>query len=803
MKHFITLFVLSFIFISSYAQTQEDQDEDAFQTVKGKVIDKDSKTPLWGASVIVVDSTKFMGAITDSSGYFKIEKVPVGRQTLKIKYVGYGDLLMPNVMVNSEQDISLVIEMTEFAEKMKTLTITAKIDKDKALNPMATISARSFSIDEAERYAGGITDPSRMAQSYAGVASTSNDDNEIVVRGNSPRGLLWRVEGIEIPNPNHFQADEGASGGGVCVLSSNVIGNSDFFTSAFPAEYGNALSGVFDINLRKGSDEFLQSSVTASVVGTEISVEGPLYKKRESSFLCNFRYSTFGLLRNMGIKVSNENIIPTFCDGVFNLSLPTNKFGHTTIFGIFGSSRSGIDPTQDTVVLNQDRNNRYYEFDQGNVWITGITNAYLFDNKKTSFKTTLAVMGNDNKMTNDTMDNRFNLHNIYNENLGYTTIRASFLVNHKYNANHTIRAGAILSDEFYNLNSSGFDFASESQRTVFDNLKGNTYMLQAYIEWKYRISNKVTLNSGLHYLDFLLNNDNSIEPRAGVEWQLDDKHTLSAGIGLHSRVEPLSIYLTNIQLNGVDLGKYNENLGLSKSFHSVIGYDYSMKDDMHLKVEAYYQYLFNIPVGVPEPGIANEDNDQFSVLNLRYGFVTMPLENTGTGRNLGLDVTFERYFTNSYYFMITGSLYDSRYTPADGKSYNTTFDGNYIFNALTGKEWTFGSKKNTTVGVNFRFLFRGGMRYQGINLDSSKTMNQAVYYQNENFTQITPSVYNIDLGLNYKRNRQKYSWKVSLDIDNLTNQKSIIGMKYNVYSGAIKYDYDLRLLPVLSIKLNF
>ena len=258
MKYIFALFVFSLSVLSSYAQTKVDEDEDAFQTVKGKVIDKDSKTPLWGASVIVVDSTKFMGAITDSSGYFKIEKVPVGRQTLKIKYVGYGDLVMPNVMVNSEQDISLVIEMTEYAEKMKTLTITAKIDKDKALNPMATISARSFSIDEAERYAGGITDPSRMAQSYAGVASTSNDDNEIVVRGNSPRGLLWRVEGIEIPNPNHFQADEGASGGGVCVLSSNVIGNSDFFTSAFPAEYGNALSGVFDINLRKGSDEFLQ-----------------------------------------------------------------------------------------------------------------------------------------------------------------------------------------------------------------------------------------------------------------------------------------------------------------------------------------------------------------------------------------------------------------------------------------------------------------------------------------------------------------------------------------------------------------
>ena len=799
MKYFFALIIFSLSFINSYSQTQVDEDEDAFQTVKGKVIDKDSKTPLWGASVVVVDSTKFYGAVTDSSGYFKIANVPVGRQTLKIKYVGYGDLLMPNVMVNSEQDISLVIEMTEYAEKMKTLTVTAKIDKDKALNSMATISARSFSIDEAERYAGGITDPSRMAQAYAGVASTSNDNNEIVVRGNSPRGLLWRVEGIEIPNPNHFQADEGASGGGVCILSSNVIGNSDFYTSAFPAEYGNALSGVFDLNLRKGSDEFLQSSVTASVVGTELLVEGPLYKKRESSFLCNFRYSTFGMLRTMGIKVSNENIIPTFYDGTFNLSLPTNKFGHTTVFGIFGASSSGIDPTQDTIVLNRDKNNRYYEKDNGNVWITGITNAYLAPNKKTSFKTTIALMGNDNIMKNDTMDNLFKLHNIYNENLGYTTARASFLVNHKYNAKNTVRAGAIFSYEMYNLNSTGFDFNTDTTRTIFDNLKGNTFMLQAYIEWKYRISDKVTLNTGLHYLQYFMNNDKSLEPRAGIEWQLDEKHTLSAGIGLHSRVEPISLYLTNIPQNGIP-DEPNKNLGLSRSLHTVIGYDYSMTEDIHLKVEAYYQHLYNIPVGIPTAGT---DNDQFSVLNLRYGFVTMPLENKGTGRNVGLDVTFERYYTNSYYFMITGSLYDSRYTPADGKTYNTTFNGNYIFNALTGKEWTFGSKKNTTVGVNFRFLFRGGLRYQGINLDSSRVENMAVYDPNQNFTNITSDVYNIDLGVNYKRNRQKYSWIVSLDIDNLTNQKNIIGMKYNVYSGTIKKDYDLLLLPILSVKLNF
>jgi hypothetical protein len=793
----ILIFIVAFSLFSLsafVAFSQEQEDEDAFQTVKGKVEDKDSKSPLWGAYVVIEGTNPLVGSATDSSGYFKIQHVPVGRQTIKVSYIGYEDAFLQNVLVTSEQDISLDIQMDEVVKSLDEVTITAKLDKDKALNTMATLSARTFSIDETQRFAGGITDPSRMAQAYAGVAATSNGDNEIVVRGNSPRGLLWRIEGIEIPNPNHFQEDEGATGGGVCILSSNVIANSDFYTSAFPAEYGNALSGVFDLNLRKGSDEFVQSSIQMSVVGTEVSIEGPLYKKRESSYLFNYRYSTFAMLSQMGIKVSNENIIPKFQDLTFNISLPTNKYGTTTIFGILGKSSSGIKSAKDSMLL-VDKNNRYEEFDQGNVWITGITNDFHEDNKKTSYKTVIAAMGSNNKMTNDTMDFHFADHNIYNENLGYTTLRASLYANHKFNAMNTLRIGFIFSDEFYNLYSSGFDFNLDSVRTVFNN-KGNTYVFQSYMEWKYRMSATVTLNTGVHFLRYFLNHDNSIEPRAGIVWQLDERQSLSAGFGLHSKIEPISIYLTNIPQNN-EPNQPNKNLGLSKSFHAVLGYDLAFTEDLHVKVEAYYQYLFNIPVGT---GL---DNDQFSVLNLRYGFVTIPLDNQGKGKNYGLDLTFERYFTKSYYFMISGSLYNSKYTPSDGKEYNTTFNGNYIFNALLGKEWTFGVKKNKTIGINSRFLYRGGMRYQGVDLAASSNAGHVVYNQNENYTLITPDVYNVDVGVNFKRNRKKYSWIVSLDVENLTNLQSIIGIKYNIYTKTIKYDYDLLLLPILSIKVNF
>jgi hypothetical protein len=792
MKLIKFLFLLFLLCSLSFCFSQDN--DDAFQTLKGRVIDKDSKAPLWNASIIIVDSKPFQGTVTDSAGYFKIKNVAVGRVSIKVSYLGYEDLLVQNILVTSEKDISLSFQMNELSHIMNEVKVVAKLNKDKALNSMASVSARSFSIEEAERYAGGITDPARMAQAYAGVAATSNDNNEIVVRGNSPRGMLWRIEGVEIPNPNHFQEDEGASGGGVCILSSNVISNSDFYTSAFPAEYGNALSGVFDINLRKGSDEYVQSSVQTSVIGTEICVEGPLSKQRESSYLFNYRYSTFSLLNNLGIKVSKENIIPQFQDFTFNISLPSNTIGHTTIFGIMGNSSSGIKATKDSLQLI-DKTNRYEEYDQGNVWITGITNTILGKNKKTYYKTVISAMGNRNRLTSDTMDFKFNSHPIYNEDLNYMTLRASFMANHKFNATHTVRAGVIVSDEFYNLFSAGYDFDSKQNKNIFDN-KGNTYVFQSFIEWKYRMTDKLTLNTGVHYLNYFLTKSNSLEPRAGLVYALNEKQSVSAGLSLHSRIEPISVYLTNIPQNNVD-AQPNRNLGLSKSLHAVLGYDISLAKDISFKAEAYYQYLYNIPVGLASVG------DQFSVLNVRYGFVTIPLTNQGKGRNYGLDITFEKYFTKQYYFMITGSLYDSRYTAADGKEYNTTFNGHYIFNALTGKEWNFGSKKNSTLGLNFRFLYRGGLRYRGIDIAASNQTGQAVYYTNQNYTLITPDVYNIDAGINFKRNFKKYSWTISLDLDNLTNQNTIIGMKYNAYTGTIKYNYDLLLLPILAAKINF
>ena len=265
---FNTLLTLGFLLAALCPQAQE-----LTQTIRGNVLDKENQKSLIGAEVVVLTTEPIMGNTTDLDGYFRIEKMPVGRHILQVNYLGYEPITIPNLLVTSGKEIVLNLELLESAVQLEVAVVVAKHDKTGTLNEMATVSARSFSVEETARYAGSFYDPARMATNYAGVAVGASDDltNEIVVRGNSPRGVMWRLEGVEIPNPNHFSA-MGNSGGGISMLSSSTLANSDFYTGAFPVEFGNALSGVFDLNLRKGNNEKREY---AFMLGVEVAEEGP------------------------------------------------------------------------------------------------------------------------------------------------------------------------------------------------------------------------------------------------------------------------------------------------------------------------------------------------------------------------------------------------------------------------------------------------------------------------------------------------------------------------------------------------
>lgn len=238
---------LSFAF-NAYAQSNG-------QTVKGQVFDLDSHEPLAGATVVLVGSDPQIGAVSDGAGNFALRDVPLGRHTFTIHYLGYESKTISQILITSGKETWLEVALKQSAVEMSEVAVYATHDKARPQNTMASISARTFSVEETRRYAGGIDDPARLVSAFSGVTTGNLQDNSIIVRGNAPQGVAWRLEGIEIPTPHHFAGANVTGGGIVTLFSSQVMGNSDFYTAAFPAEYGDALAAVFDMNMRVGNPD--------------------------------------------------------------------------------------------------------------------------------------------------------------------------------------------------------------------------------------------------------------------------------------------------------------------------------------------------------------------------------------------------------------------------------------------------------------------------------------------------------------------------------------------------------------------
>ena len=421
------------------------------QTIRGKVIDKDAQTPLIGATIAVQNDGAMLGTVTDIDGTFKLQNVPVGRRDISISYLGYEPVTLSSIMLTSGKELVLNIEMLESAVAMQEVVVRATLDKAETLNEMASVSARSFSVEETGRYAGSYFDPARMAQNYAGVSVGSGDDlmNEIIVRGNSPMGVLWRLEGIEIPNPNHFGA-MGNSGGGISMLSSSILSNSDFYTGAFPSEFGNAQSSVFDLNMRNGNNEKREFSFMLGVLGIEASMEGPFSTNSKASYLINARYATLAALGELGLNPVGD-VLPVYSDISFKFNFPTQKLGTFSLFGLGGANKAFEEPVADQTAWQFD-DDRWGFNERQKVGTIGLAHRLLLSDKS-YLKTVVAASANIYEDDEYWLDETQNYQRHIDEvtTVSNNTYRITSTYNHKFNARNTLRAGAIMSHLSFNF----------------------------------------------------------------------------------------------------------------------------------------------------------------------------------------------------------------------------------------------------------------------------------------------------------------------------------------------------------------
>lgn len=782
-RYFLSFLFLIFVHLTLHSQP-------ITQRVIGRVMDNETLAPLAFAEIVIADLAIPIGTQADENGYFAIDGVPVGKRKVGVSMLGYEDFVIPNLEVTSGKEVVLEVKMQQKTVSSSEVVITAKSEKDRPQNDMITVSGRSFNIDDANRYASGFGDLTRMAQAFAGVASADGQSNNIVIRGNNPQGMLWMIEGIEVSNPNHFPQGDAASGGGISILESNVISNSDFLTGAFPAEYGNATSGVFDVKLRKGNPEKFENSVQLSTIGLTALSEGPIDRKNHSSYLVKYRYSTLTLLALTGLDFFGS-VAPAYQDLTFNINLNSKKAGTLSIFGIGGWASSGNKAQTDTTkwITFDDKLNYSEHYGTG---IFGMKHSYLLKSNKTTFTTHLLYNLSHVDAKGDTLEPSLTAINIENTARTYNTLRFSERIAYKANARHFLKAGVIFSVPMFSLLSE-YRLSNGNFYQEYDTKNSSSYV-QAFVSHKYKAGNRWEINSGLHGLYNLLNHHYSIEPRLGTRFKVTEKHTLSAAVGFHSKIEPISLYYLNVYNNQGILSNFNKNLALRKAFHSVLGYDFPFKNDFRLKTEVYYQYLFDVPV-------ANDSSSDFSLLNSYE--VKNVLTTKGTGYNYGAEFTIEKFYSHHYYFLFTASLFNSKYTTFAGKTYNTRYNGNYIFNISGGKDFLLGAQKDKTFGLSSRIIIMGGNRTTPIDTAQSRIESTTVYFPNQSYQDQFAPFFRWDLGLYYQVNKKSYSWKLSTDIQNITARKNIVNARYDVRSHKIVYDEGLGFIPTINWKIDF
>jgi len=775
-----SLFVLFFIAQSFFVFSQETT-----QRIRGRVFDSESQISLPGATILVIGSN--IGTSADNDGNFILDKVPVGRISLQVSFIGYENYYISDILVSSGKEIVLNIPLVESFINLSEIVVKPNIDKDKAINKMATLSAKTFSVEDAKRYAGGMDDPSRLASSFAGVTPSTVENNEIVIRGNSAKGILWRVEGVEIPAPNHLAGL--FSGGGVSTMfNSNMLSNSDFFTGAFPSEYGNALSGVFDINLRTGNNTKREYAIQVGSYGIDFGAEGPFAKGKNASYLLNYRYSTYGLLQDLLPQVTG---LPSYSDLSLKLNFPTRKAGVFSFWSINGMGSIQYVNEKDT--SKWETNYDSYDYDiHYNLTASGFNhrktignNSYLFS--AISFSATEYV----NKNTYFLPDLKEIPVSDQNE-IDYKYSFSSFL-NHKFSNRHTNRTGLIINRIQYKYDvAANTDVANNDTSDFFVKSTGFAYYFQFYSQSKFKLTENIDINAGLHFLLLNTNNEFIVEPRIGINWQLSEKHRLSFAYGKHSRMEPLRIYLMEVK---TDFGfeTLNKNLNITKAHHFILGYDWKISQNSHLRVEPYYQKLFDVPV---------IQDSSFSMINYNNElYFSSQLISKGTGTNVGIDITLERFMENGYYYMLTTSLFNSKYVGGDGVERNTKYNQNIVLNILGGKEWQ--TKKGNTFSLNGKFTILGGRRYAPVDIDKSLSSQFVIYDNSRIYEKQVPTNYYVDISMNYTINKSKSAHSIILQIKNLLLQKEFLGHAYNFRTNSIE-PYELTIMfPYISYKVFF
>lgn len=782
MKKNIVFLAVCTILFSNVSYSQESGVPT--QTVKGVVLNMKNQKPVFGATVYLID-TKY-GAKTNQDGEFRIKNVPVGRYKVRFSSIGYEPQIQ-NIVATSGKQVALTVQLDETFVAIDSLTVVGAKGNFQPVNEAAIISATLFTKDDVERFAGSRMDPARMAQNFAGVVGADDSRNDIIVRGGSPLELLWRLDGLDIPNPNHF-ATQGATGGPISAINSQLLDDGDFMTGAFPAEYGDRLSAVFDLKTRKGNSDRYEFIGQFGFNGFELGAEGPV-PGANASFIANYRYSFLDLLDKMGFDFGFAGI-PRYQDATAKFDLDAGDYDKISITALFAASEIDIKNSEqdDAATGDMDVLNGSTLFSIGANWkhifsdkvYSKLTAGSVFGGYKTDLDSVTAFDNPRRIETVKWMENR--------STEGYHTLK--YELNYSPGRRHFITFGVEPRLLFYDLSEKGF-FPSHGSGTRH-NLQEDGYspQIMSFVNWNWRAAENLTANVGVfaQYLD--ISEKYSLEPRLALSWNFAPRNSLSAGLGVHRQSLPLLVYFSN---------EANNKLDFMQSIHYVAGYSYQLTENAIAKIEAYYKDLSNIPVEAEEESsrsLVNSGTEYGTIRNIDEAF-----KSEGRGECYGAEISLTKNFADRYYFTATGSYVRQRYTGSDGVWRWGAFDNQFIFNLLGGYEIPITS--DFTIEVSGKYTIAGGSPYVPIDLEESASQNETIYLDERAYSVRKPDYSKVDFRVDFRQNLRGAAIISYLSAENLFNNQNVLTYMYDNNSRQIDTVYQLGFFFVGGVRVEF
>ncbi len=764
--------LLSLVLITSgsFAQSKNG-------TIRGQITDHINGLPLAGVTVSIPDEN--LNKITDDNGEFRFDAVPVGRLELIITSVGYKKVILKELVLESSTEL-LVNQSLESSQNILEQVVV------RAATPNmsgAMTSIQSITTEQIFRYPATFFDPARLAFSFPGVANTNDQANGMSIRGNNPATLQWRLEGMEIVNPNHlsnagtFSDQPSANAGGTNMLSAQMLGNMNFLTGAFPAEYGNAIGGIMDMRLRKGNNQKYEHKAQIGLIGVDLASEGPINKSKGSSYLVNYRYSFTGLLALGGITFGGEAI--TFQDISFNLSFPNKKLGDFNLFGIGGknSNEFAFSPEdgQSPETIKDLYNIDYF----GKMGAAGVTHKKNF-NENLSWKNTLIWSGlkNDRTQSANSYSN-LPLVAFQNRNLS-SRLSFSSILNSKLAENASLKAGVYITQSTDSLYAS-IEQVSTSFKSV---------ILQPFVQFESKLGERSEFVLGLHNLNYTYNNTHTLEPRISYAYKITIKDAVHLAYGLHSQLQ--SPWAYSLKSAG------NNNLDLKPSLSQQVVFNFQHDfNASYIRTEFYYQSLENQLQVADKLSTFN----YYSGVNVSDYTLRNKLNNAGKGRNYGVELAFQKYLDNGIFVLTNLTLYKSEFSNQNGSYSDGKYSGNHILNLTLGKEWEV--SKSRIIGANLRVIWMGGFRDYQIDLAKSQLANTTIFDYSNPLSVKYPDYFRPDIRVYFKKSKTKFNRMWSLDIQNVAGYQNVAFDYYDAFQSKIVRKNQLGMIPMLNYRWEF